>query len=217
MPTTPDYLIAPKASFDATADAIRAKTGSQASITWGQDGFASAIGDLAPKTIASGTFVGNNNTADVGRQQFSIGTKMPLTDFYVLVKSPSGTEFEKTTSQRPFVWLYVECRSSMGSIDMSLTGNIMFAPNSNYYVNSNDSGTLTQRNCWDLIKAGKQIYNGNLDNANVTHFKIIRQTDHFDIYMGISNSVYIFPSSVTYSWEIVYFGHNPSTDIVEIT
>lgn len=43
---TYDYLIAPKASFDATADAIREKTGSQASITWGQDGFAEAIDDL---------------------------------------------------------------------------------------------------------------------------------------------------------------------------
>ena len=43
---TYDYLIAPKASFDATADAIRAMTGSQASITWGQDGFADAANNL---------------------------------------------------------------------------------------------------------------------------------------------------------------------------
>jgi len=39
---TPDYYIAPKGSFDATADAIRNLTGSQASITWGQNGFADA-------------------------------------------------------------------------------------------------------------------------------------------------------------------------------
>lgn len=48
---TYDYLIAPKASFDATADAIRAMKGSQDSITWGQDGFADAIGDERRFTV----------------------------------------------------------------------------------------------------------------------------------------------------------------------
>lgn len=38
-----EYYIAPKSSFDATADAIREKTGSQATIKWTEDGFADAI------------------------------------------------------------------------------------------------------------------------------------------------------------------------------
>lgn len=38
-----EYYIASKSSFDATADAIREKTGSQATIEWTQDGFADAI------------------------------------------------------------------------------------------------------------------------------------------------------------------------------
>ena len=38
-----NYYIAPESSFDATADAIRAKTGSQASIEWTEDGFADAV------------------------------------------------------------------------------------------------------------------------------------------------------------------------------
>ncbi len=38
-----EYYIAPKSSFDATADAIREKTGSQATIEWTEDGFADAI------------------------------------------------------------------------------------------------------------------------------------------------------------------------------
>ena len=41
-----NYYIAPESSFDATADAIRAKTGSQASIEWTEDGFADAIEDI---------------------------------------------------------------------------------------------------------------------------------------------------------------------------
>ena len=41
-----EYYIAPKSSFDATADAIREKTGSQATIEWTEDGFADAIEDI---------------------------------------------------------------------------------------------------------------------------------------------------------------------------
>lgn len=41
-----DYYVAPKESFDATADAIREKTGSQAEIEWTNEGFADAIGEL---------------------------------------------------------------------------------------------------------------------------------------------------------------------------
>ena len=45
MPT-PDFYIVPTAALDATADAIREKTGSQASIEFTQDGFADAIEDI---------------------------------------------------------------------------------------------------------------------------------------------------------------------------
>ena len=41
-----EYYIAPKSSFDATADAIREKTGSQATIEWTEEGFADAIEDI---------------------------------------------------------------------------------------------------------------------------------------------------------------------------
>ena len=54
-----NYYIAPESSFDATADAIRAKTGSQASIEWTEDGFADAIDDIPSgvsiDSIANGT------------------------------------------------------------------------------------------------------------------------------------------------------------------
>lgn len=54
-----EYYIAPKSSFDATADAIREKTGSQATIEWTQDGFADAIeaipSGVSIDSIANGT------------------------------------------------------------------------------------------------------------------------------------------------------------------
>ena len=63
MSNTFDYLVAPKASFDATADAIRAKTGSQASITWGQNGFADEISkiDVLELRATNATYAYENN------------------------------------------------------------------------------------------------------------------------------------------------------------
>ena len=58
MPQSNDYLIAPKSSFDATADAIRAVNGTNSSITWGQDGFASAIGSSRKYTLEEINTVG---------------------------------------------------------------------------------------------------------------------------------------------------------------
>ena len=59
---TPDYYIAPKGSFDATADAIRAVNGTNQEITWGQNGFADAIGTTRKYTadeIAYSTLTGD--------------------------------------------------------------------------------------------------------------------------------------------------------------
>ena len=78
MPQTYDYLIAPKASFDATADAIRALNGSQASITWGQDGFADAIGSdrrytadgIATNTEPSGVVILSDSTTSIDTYAF---------------------------------------------------------------------------------------------------------------------------------------------------
>ena len=54
-----NYYIAPESSFNATADAIRAKTGSQAAIEWTEDGFAEAIEAIpsgGSANFATGTF-----------------------------------------------------------------------------------------------------------------------------------------------------------------
>ena len=61
MSITANYLVAPKASFEATADAIRSKTGSSADITWGQNGFADAIGEIA-KEVNEVTFYDYDGT-----------------------------------------------------------------------------------------------------------------------------------------------------------
>ena len=168
-------------------------------------------------TIASGTFVGNDNSDQniPGRQQFSIGTKMAKTDFYVLVTANDGANIDKDTN-RKFVWLYYQCDSSMGGFDLSTDGNKAFVAGS-YHVDSDDSGTITTRNVCDAIRWGKQLYNGSISDVNPGWFQIRKYSDRFDIALGQSNSVYRFTSECTYSWKVVYYGSNPSTDIVEIS
>lgn len=61
-----EYYIAPKSSFDATADAIREKTGSQATIEWTEDGFADAVA-----AIPSG---GSSNWTLLGSHEYEVTT-----------------------------------------------------------------------------------------------------------------------------------------------
>lgn len=177
------------------------------------DGYGGGGGGLT--TIASGTFVGSNNTGAGGRQLISIGTKMARTDFYMLVTTPNGTEIEYS-SMRKIIWMYGLCFSFFGGYDLSSNGNKSFI-GSNYHINSNNSGTITERSCDDLVMSGKQLFNGAVAAFSPNTFQIRKQSDHFELYFGIGNTAYIFPSEITYNYEIVYFGTNPSTDIIEIS
>lgn len=84
-----EFYIVPEAALDATADAIRAKTGSQASIEFTQDGFADAIDDI-PSGVSyenalldgslSGTY--ENITVTSIKSGFFSGAKYPNVTFY---------------------------------------------------------------------------------------------------------------------------------------
>ena len=167
-------------------------------------------------TLASGTFVGNNGSdaSITGRQEFSIGSKMAQTDFGVLITANDGADIAKNTS-RKYIWMYYRCENIMGSFDLSSDGNKTFVASS-YSVDSDDSGTITTRAVGSLISFGKQLYNGSVQNMSDMWIQIRKYSDHFGLAIGMSNAAYMFTSECTYSWKVVYFGSNPSTDIVEI-
>lgn len=169
-------------------------------------------------TIASGTCVGSNNTDLSGRQRINIGKKMAQTDFYVLIYAPDGTEFAYS-SNRQIIWMYAGPTNRFGHYDLVSNPSSTTARNviSDYSVDSNNNGVITTRSAGDYIKTGKQMYNGAVSDIAPNPLAIYRQSDHFEIVIGVSNTAYIFPSSVTYNYEVVYFGTSPSTDIVEIT
>lgn len=206
----------------SVANAIRTKGGTSAQLAF-PSGFVSAIGNIPSgggggglTTIASGTFVGNNGSDSTigGRQEFNIGKKMAKTDFWVLITANDGADIAKNTS-RKYIWLYYRCDNLMGGFDLSSDGNKSFVASS-YSVDSDDSGTITTRTVGDLINCGKQLYNGSAQNLSNGWFQIRKYSDRFALAAGVSNSAYMFTSECTYSWKVVYFGSNPTTDIVEI-
>lgn len=63
-----EYMIVPTDSIDATADAIKAKLGSQNDLVWGQDGFADAVA-----AIPTGDG-GSSNWTLLGTQEYTVNT-----------------------------------------------------------------------------------------------------------------------------------------------
>lgn len=162
--------------------------------------------------VASGEFLGNTSS---GRMSIDIGNKMAQTDFYVLIKAKDDSKFERNGYSMTYMAALVP--REIGHYDLSGTGDRSFQ--SNFTVYDDNSGTLTAKNAGGLIKNGGRISNGNIAQVDWNTFAIGRtaQNPHFYIYFGHSNAQYNLPSNVTYEYEVVYFGHNPSEDIVTIS
>lgn len=211
----------------AEANAIRAKTGSSSQIAYdwaNSKGFADAI-DAIPTgggsgftTISSGTFIGSNNSQAAGRQYIPIGNKMAQTDFFVLVKAKNGEEFTYDSNYK-WVWLYAECRKEFGHFDLSSDGYKDFISSTAYYIDSNDSGTITTVNPGRLIKFGVNHRNSGVNELNYNTFSLCRNINQiagFQIYLGHSNAIYPF-IPITYEYEVVYFGNDPTNDIIDLS
>ena len=167
--------------------------------------------------MASGTFIGNNNTVSgyAGRQFIAVGNKMPQTDFYLRFAAKDGEVFPYDTSYKYCSGIFGLFNED-GYFDLSSTG-IKDVTKSSLSVDVDNSGTITSVQIGSYFGWIETIRNAGIGNMNApTQSKVERENDGFSIIFGISNSVYKFPP-VEYEWELVYFGSNPSTDIVEIS
>lgn len=170
-----EYYIAPKSSFDATADAIRAKTGSQATIEWTEDGFADAIAalgggslkyDIGDFTIAADT------TANMSP---GIPHNLGTTPGCVIVWQSTYTDENIPTVQvnAGYIWLdrIMDIRQRLtstaytdygfflaASIGANTTnGASWYAPTSNSYT-PNSSDSLPTATSFPLYRQGSNSY-----------------------------------------------------------
>lgn len=210
----------------SVANAIRTKGGTSASLAF-PAGFVSAVqaipsGGGGSTVVASGTFTGQGEATNNGCTQFCVGKKMAKTDFIVRVKVKStSAEFDRSTDCA-FVWLFGFVDSSLGYYTMTGpdgAGNLTF--NSSFSVDDNNSGTVTTKSAGNYIVNAAYIRNGTVSYMLPNNFRLKRLTtngeDNFHIYCGNSNALYKWISTKTFDWEVIYFGSNPSTDIVTIS
>lgn len=233
-------------SLTAIADAIRAKTGGSSQLVFPM-GFVGGVNELLKPTgtkaitengtgidvasyskvdvnvsgggggvttIASGSFIGGSAS---GRWTFDIGKKMAQTDFYVLVRAKQGEEFAYNSN---YTWVYLTeiVYKSLGYYDLSTNGHKSFTPTS-YYINSNNSGTITAKTPSNRTRTGVFIRNGGFGESLYNTFQIYRgESGHtpFCINLGHSNVAYPF-ATVEYEYEVVYFGSDPTNDIVDLS
>lgn len=166
-----------------------------------------------PILISSGTFIGSNNAGDGGRQEFSIGQRMASTDFYVKITAKDNIPYQ---AYYQFAYLFAVCHSFIGYFDLSTdgTGKSMIAASRNFAIDND--GTITQTPMKsDLLKMSMLINNAATTTHVFNQFRITKASSGFSIYIGQSNPSYLFPP-IEYEYEVVYFGSNPSSDIVSI-
>lgn len=206
----------------SVANAIRAKSGGSSQLAF-PVGFVSAIGSIPVSseasviTVASGTFIGQNNTdstVGAGRQKFVVGKKMPQTDFYLRINAKDGEEYPYDTSYK-IVNANFGAFHEWGYYDLSTNGTKTITPTA-YSVDINNSGTISSISAGMYFGWLYTVRNGAIGGGNAANkFEITKDSTGFAVLVGISNSVYKF-SAIEYEWKLVYFGSNPSTDIVEV-
>ena len=147
---------------------------------------------------------------------------MAQTDFIVKIKAQQGAEFAYNSNYQ-WVWLVAVCFKEFGRFDLSSDGIKSIAASSSYYINSNNSGTISQKYAKDTVRLGEYIRSGGYNAITFNTFNIWRNNTYsdtlysnFSIYLGHSNQLYPFPA-VTYDYEVLYFGNDPTNDIVELS
>lgn len=162
-------------------------------------------------TIASGTFVGDGTQFTT----ISIGTKMAQTDFMVKIKAQTGSEFTYDTSYK-FAWFFGVIFHELGHYNLSTNGNEKDLISDIAY-NVNNSGTISSITAGDKVRYSGLIRQSGTNNTAPNQLRINRSNSGFGVFVGHSNTSYKWLSSVTYDWEIIYFGSDPSNDIVEVS
>ena len=214
------------------AGKIREKLGSSAQITYdlaNGKGFGDAIAAIPSgggglTTISRGTFFGSNNSVAAGRQPVPIGKKMAKTDFWVRIWAKQGEEYERNGNYK-WLTLTAVCFKEFGSYDLSTDNTANnFTESSTYTVDSNNAGTITQKKPGRIVLTGTYLNNDNIGTNYFNTFSIWRSRwndgvyyDGFTIFLGHSNTLYPFPSTIEYNYEVVYFGNDPTNDIIDLS
>lgn len=219
-----NYIVS-DTDLTAVASAIRTKGGTSASLSF-PTGFCDAISQISgggggSSVIASGTFAGNN----AYNITVPLGKKMAQTDFVFVMYLPNNTEiaYVSDSSNVLIVNAFVCIPKQISKIDLSQDAtSIQFK--GSYIYDINNEGSITPMNKGGTVAAAGHINgissswgvfgnNTNPDNSMVT---MNRDSSGFAIKLNRNAWQNKFKSGYTYDWQVIYFGTDPTNDIVEV-
>lgn len=204
-------------------DAINALTTYANTVTGASDTTLSdAVGTLAAgyggggglTVVASGTYTGAGTNPSSAGMGFSVGKKMPKTDFMFRIIAQPDSEFPYDTYYK-YVWGIAVIDSDIAEFNLSNAGTSK-QPTSVKTVKVNNSGTVSNVNIGSYVGAMGIIRNGSASYNMPNNFRIDMYSDRFEVRLFTSNTQYMYANGVKYDWELIYFGSNPSSDIVTL-
>ena len=196
-------------SGDTVASSDHIRSGYVGHLNDGTQVTGSYSGTGGATTIATGTYTGGNSqTASI-----SVGKKMAQKDFIVILTAPNNTTVASNTTYKN-VNTVIVCDSTLSNgFNLSSDGTGLKATGKYTFK---ISGSSTTFNTDGNMGGGYNIRNTSLNSNGIyqTATAIDRSSSGFVIKFRIGTSQYI--SSITYDYKIIYYGSNPSTDIVEV-
>ena len=168
-------------------------------------------GGTGASEIASGTFTPSSDSVT---QNLAIGKKMAQTDFIVIVYADNETEVPYDTTYKGLVGALV-CDKALGYFDLQTDGNNK-SPIGNLDYKINQSGVITNKEAFSVYGGSFNLRNNTAGSyyADNTHNKISRASTGFTITLRWTSQN--FMSGITYNYKVLYYGSDPSNDIVEV-
>lgn len=180
-----------------------------------------AVSGGGSTVIASGTFAGNN----AYNITVPLGKKMAQTDFVFAMYLPDETEipYVNDSSSVLITNAYVCIPKQISKIDLS-EDNDTIRFKGGYVYNVNNEGVITQVSKAGTVAAAAEIQGtsstwgifGNGTNPSYTMVTMKRDSSGFAMKLNRNAWQSKFKSGFTYNWKVVYFGTDPTNDIVEV-
>ena len=171
-------------------------------------------------TIASGTFTGGGSYAFT----VNIGKKLPKKNFAWYFWADGEDDYAYETHYKPVLGASVVFGEFCGVVfDSAQSGYDRYKYQvTKSYVIDNSGTKTTVSNVWGKIASQSTIRNGGYGNsinmqATLSSDHIRKYSDHWSIYASQGNANYQYPTTITYNWKLIYFGSDPTNDIMEIS
>lgn len=163
--------------------------------------------------IASGTWTGDGDY----KFKIPVGKKMPQTDFLFTLWVDIGTEFPYDNYNK-FIVVNITALHRFASFDLSTDGEKR--ADKIFYVNENNDGTIGQRKqtmIWGIEQDLRtSVFSTNNPMGNPVAITVTKDQSGFSISADKSGTNYKFVSGMSYNWELLYIGNDPTNDIVEV-